>query len=69
MWYEIMDAYQLGCGKQREATTHIHPQENCNVVPEFPEEDLPLGRTAALVPEFAVKDLPFGITQLMMMKN
>ena len=57
-----MDAYQLVCGKQREATTLIHPMENCNLVPEFAVENLLLGRTAALVPEFAVKVLPFGRT-------
>ena len=30
------------------------------LVPEFPVEGLPLGRTAALVPEFSVKDMPLG---------
>ena len=41
--------------------------KTASLVPEFPVEDLPLGRTAALVPEFAVKDIPLGRT-LMMMK-
>ena len=37
------------------------------LVPELAEEDLPLGRTAALVSEFAVKYLPLGRTLMMMM--
>ena len=33
-------------------------RQNCNLVPEFAEEDLPLDRPATLVPEFAVEDPP-----------
>ena len=38
------------------------PSKTATLVPEFPVEDLPLGRTAALVPGFGVKDLPLGKT-------
>ena len=33
------------------------PSKTATLGPEFGDEDLPLGRTAALVAEFAVKDL------------
>ena len=36
------------------------PSKTATLVPEFVEEDLPLGRTTALVLEFAMKDLPLG---------
>ena len=32
----------------------IIPSKTATLVPEFAEEDLPLGRTVALMPEFAV---------------
>ena len=38
------------------------PSKTETLVPEFPVEDVPFGRTAAIVPEFAVKDLPLGRT-------
>ena len=38
------------------------PSKTATFIPEFVEEDLPLGRTAVLVPEFVMKDLPLSRT-------
>ena len=43
------------------------PSKTAVWVSEFPAEDLPLGRTAALVPEFVVNDLVFSRILMMMM--
>ena len=40
-----------------------------HLLPEFKEEDLLLGRTAALVPEIALKDLPLGRTLMIFFTN
>ena len=52
----------MACGKEREATAAIHLEKNCNLVPGFTVEEVPLGKTAALVPEIEGKDLPLGRT-------
>ena len=44
------------------------PSKSATFLPEFAEENLPLGTTEVVVPEFAVKDLSLGRT-LMMSSN